>query len=130
MPDFGEWHSLKTFCWAEGLTPKLEAFATAMGWELDLDSDCILFDNWLELWPPQSQCFEGQVGWLACHVVVTPGIRTFSNGDPGYPDSADSVEIGEFTTMERGLAALARQWLQQQEDYDAEVAAYGDMVEG
>lgn len=36
---------------------------------------------------------DGQIGWGVAAEVCIPGCHTMSNGDPGYPDEYDSVDI-------------------------------------
>lgn len=64
--------------------------------------------------------------------VTIPGQRTLNNGDPGYPDDYDVVEIGEFPTLLTALAKLGAcivedwidesgQWIDYMETEDADV---------
>lgn len=38
--------------------------------------------------------------------VTIPGRRTMPNGDPGYPDDYDLIEIGKFPTLLNALAKI------------------------
>lgn len=82
---------------------RVSAFALAMGWQLFDASDHYEFDGWLTLWPPQSQCFDGQTGWLACEV------KSFGLGWH-EPIESEEEEIGEYPTLALALAALAERF--------------------
>lgn len=36
---------------------------------------------------------DGQIAWGVSAQMVTPGVYTMPNGDPGYPDEVDVVDI-------------------------------------
>ncbi len=36
---------------------------------------------------------DGQIAWGVSAQVVVPGVHTMPNGDPGYPDEVDVVDI-------------------------------------
>lgn len=36
---------------------------------------------------------DGQIGWGVSAQTVIPGVHTMPNGDPGYPDEVDVVDI-------------------------------------
>jgi hypothetical protein len=110
---------LPTYLETTGVGDRLRCLANAMGWGLEFAGDSVVFDGWLELWPPEAKVHDAQIGWIASWVSVTPGVRTFNNGDPGYPDCAESVDLGEFDKLERAVASLAKRWLEQEEENDA-----------
>lgn len=72
------------------------------GFELYTPGYNSVFDDTL----PDFQVYRG---------VVIPGTRTMPNGDPGYPDDYDIVEIGTFITLLSALskigACLVEQWM-------------------
>lgn len=45
-------------------------------------------------------------GFAVQREIVIPGVRTFRNGDPGYPDDVDFEELKSFATND--LAAMVR----------------------
>ena len=96
---------------------RIEAFALAMGWKLRNDDDgSFTFEGWLTLWPPQSQCYEGQADWLTGEIKSDLGSRW-------EPPTSEEVELGEFTDLARALAALAARWKEDRDDSEAEMAA-------
>ena len=40
---------------------------------------------------------------------VVPGIRTFSNGDPGYPDDVECVEFGTHSTYQSAVIVMVKE---------------------
>jgi hypothetical protein len=53
------------------------------------------------------------IGYSVGVAVPVPGIRTFRNGDPGYPDDVDVNEIA-FTTMpQHVIRAVMEAWFKQ-----------------
>jgi hypothetical protein len=46
------------------------------------------------------------VGWGVSATVCIPGCRTMPNGDPGYPDEYDAVDLLEPSFQTRGLRGL------------------------
>lgn len=45
-----------------------------------------------------------EVGWGVSAGVTIPGCHTLPNGDPGYPDVADAVDILEPSFTTKGIA--------------------------
>lgn len=57
----------------------------------------VLIDDWIDIYP---QLVGDAVGWGVWYTACSPGCRTMPNGDPGYPDEYDVVDLmaPSFTT--------------------------------
>lgn len=66
------------------------------------------------------------VGWGVSVGVTVPGCRTLSNGDPGYPDDVDVVDILEPSFTTKGIA---REFTHARNAHDAVRAAIVAWVE-
>lgn len=60
----------------------------------------VLIDEWIDIYP---QLVGDAVGWGVWYTACSPGCRTMPNGDPGYPDDYEVVDLltPSFTT--RGI---------------------------
>lgn len=47
-----------------------------------------------------------RVGWGVSATVCIPGCRTMPNGDPGYPDDYDAVDLLEPSFQTRGIDGM------------------------
>jgi len=57
------------------------------------------------------------LNWQAQFSVVIPGVRTFPNGDPGYPDEYDYADLDEpKRNIFEALAAVLKNMLQKEMD--------------
>lgn len=45
-----------------------------------------------------------QIGWGVSATVLVPGVHTMPNGDPGYPDDADVVDIASHKVLVKSIA--------------------------
>jgi hypothetical protein len=55
------------------------------------------------------ELYGGEPGWALEKTTIIPGVRTFRNGDPGYPDDADYDLVGTYKTLELLLVAMGRE---------------------
>jgi len=56
-----------------------------------LEPGSFTIDGWLAVYPSRDEA--SQPGFALDRIVVTPGMRTLRNGDPGYPDETDALNI-------------------------------------
>jgi len=48
-------------------------------------------------------------GYSVSASVVVPGCRTMSNGDPGYPDDVDIVELGTYNNYQNAVIGMMKE---------------------
>ena len=60
----------------------------------------VLIDEWIDIYP---QLVGDAVGWGVSYTACAPGCRTLPNGDPGYPDDYDVVDLLTPSFATRGI---------------------------
>lgn len=50
----------------------------------------VQLDSGIDIYP---SLVGDDIGWGVSYTVCVPGVRTLSNGDPGYPDDYDVVDV-------------------------------------
>lgn len=60
----------------------------------------VQIDGWVDIFP---QLVGDAVGWGASYTACVPGCRTMPNGDPGYPDEYDVVDLLSPSFVTHGI---------------------------
>lgn len=61
----------------------------------------VQIDGWVDIYP---QLIGDAVGWGTSYTACAPGCRTMPNGDPGYPDDYDVVDVLPPSFVTHGIA--------------------------
>ena len=61
----------------------------------------VQIDGWIDIFP---QLVGDSVGWGVSYTACVPGCRTMPNGDPGYPDDYDVVDVLPPSFVTHGIA--------------------------
>lgn len=68
----------------------------------------VLVENAIAIYPQEVDGILKCVGWGVSAETITPGCHTMPNGDPGYPDEPDVLEIAAPFVESRSLTGSIR----------------------
>ena len=63
-------------------------------WEWTISSESSVYSIWNDL---NTAFVDIMSDWYLHEEICHPGVHTFSNGDPGYPDEYEYKDIGSYT---------------------------------
>lgn len=95
----------------------INLFATSFKLSVQHPEPNIYYIEGFELYlPGHNTIFDEELTvFLVCAGVTIPGCRTMPNGDPGYPDDYDTVEVGQFGALLNALEKIGHcimtQWV-------------------
>jgi hypothetical protein len=102
--------------------------------EHDGESPYVIVDGWLNLCPTtfNKRGIGGSIrtapSWRAERTIYVPGVRTFSNGDPGYPNDSDFEDLEQNIEPAQIIFYAARQILENWIDGLGETKDHEDMM--
>lgn len=68
----------------------------------------VVIDDLICIYPQEVDGIRQGVGWGVCATKAVPGVHTMPNGDPGYPDEMDMIDIATPYVESKSIVGTLR----------------------